>query len=73
MGEEIPKMANKKINGFDEWEIKGALDTLIQAKEIMDDPKKVKAVQQLMADKKEATDEVARELKVSKKLKKVLG
>lgn len=67
------EMAEKKINGFDEWEVKSDLDTLIRAKEIMDDNKKVKAIQQLMIDKKEATDEVAHELKVSKKLKKVLG
>ena len=66
-------MAEKKIGGFDEWEISSALNTLIEAKEILKDAKKVKAIQQLMVDKKEATDEVARELKVSKKLKKVLG
>jgi len=70
---EIKAMTEKKINGFDEWEIKNALDTLIQAKEIMKDAKKVKAVQQLITDKAKATNEVARELKVSKKLKKVLG
>ena len=73
MNGEAKAMAEKKINGFDEWEVKSDLDTLIRAKEIMDDSKKVKAIQQLMTDKKEATDEVARELKVSKKLKKVLG
>lgn len=73
MSEEIGKMAKKKINGFDEWEIKSALSTLIEAKEIMKDTKKVKAVQKLIADKAKATDEVARELRVSKKLKKVLG
>ena len=73
MSGEIKAMAEKKINGFDEWEVKGALQTLIEAKEILKDPKKIKAIQQLMVDKKEATDEVARELKVAKKLKKVLG
>jgi len=66
-------MTEKKINGLDEWEVKNDLDTLIRAKEIMDDSKKVKAIQQLIVDKKEATDEVALELKVAKKLKKVLG
>ena len=73
MGGEIKEMTEKKINGFDEWEVKNDLDTLIRAKEIMDNPKKVKAIQQLIVDKKEAIDEVARELKVTKKLKKVLG
>ena len=67
----IPKMAEKKINGFDEWEVKSALNTLIEAKEILKDVKKVEAIQQLMVDKEEATDEVARELKISKKLNKV--
>ena len=73
MSEEITKMAEKKINGFDEWEVKSDLDALIRAKEIMKDPKKVKAIQQLITDKAKATNEVARELRVSKKLKKVLG
>ena len=73
MNGKVTKMAEKKINGFDEWEVKNDLDTLIRAKEIMKDDKKVKAIQQLMKDKNEATDEVALELKVSKKLKKVLG
>lgn len=72
MSKEVRPMAEKKINGFDEWEVKSDLDTLIRAKEIMKDAKKVKAVQQLMTDKNEATDEVTLELKVAKKLKKVL-
>jgi len=73
MNGETEKMTEKKINGFDKWEVDSDLNTLIRAKEIMDDAKKVKAIQQLMTDKKEATDRVARELKISKKLKKVLG
>lgn len=74
---ESKEMAEEKINGFDKWEISSALSTLIDAKEIMKDAKKVKAIQQLITDKAEATDEVERELKtvkkVSKKLKKVFG
>lgn len=36
---EDPKMAEKKINGFDKWEVEGAARTLIEAKEIEKKPK----------------------------------
>ncbi len=72
---ESTKMATEKINGFDKWEISSALETLISAREIMKDDKKVAAIQKLIGDKAAATNEVKRQLdltkKVSKKMKKV--
>jgi len=67
------EMAEEKINGIDKWEVESDLTNLIRAKEIMGDTKRVKAIQQLIQDKTVATNEVVRELKVAKKLKKVLG
>ena len=75
MSGEIIKMAEEKINGIDKWEVNSALTTLIEAREILKDEKKVAAIQQLIDDKADATNEVKRQLnltkKVSKKLKKV--
>lgn len=36
---EVPKMADKKVNGFEKYEIENAARTLIEAKEMENKPK----------------------------------
>ena len=48
----------KKIGGFDEWDVNGWLDTLIRAQEILGNKKKIDAVKIAMTDKAEAVDKV---------------
>lgn len=45
-------MKEKKINGYDEWEIRDCADCLTRAEEIKKDAKKVKAVMKYLKEKK---------------------
>ncbi len=71
-------IATKKkdtIGGFDKWEIESAFDTLVRAKEILGDDKKVDAIRLYADERVKATEEVADQLNlektVGKKLKSV--
>lgn len=72
-GEVPTKMADKKIGGFDEWEVKNAARTLMEAIEIRKKPK-------LFAVAKKEADKIAKlavaaalEKKVNAKLLKTFG
>ena len=74
MGE--PVMActtEKKIDGFDKWEVEGAASTLIEAKEITKRPKFYKTVLKEVDKQIKAAQAVALEAKVGKQLKKTYG
>ena len=70
---EVP-MADKeeKIGGFDKWEIESAYRTLIEAKEILNDKKKVAAVKIYAVKAEEAATEVSAELALEKTVGKKL-
>jgi len=70
MSEETIPMASKKINGFDEWDVKNAADALIRAQEIRDDKRKgfYAAVKKELAEKVTAAEKAALETKVTAKL-----
>jgi len=63
----------EKINGFDKWEIENNLDSLIKAREILKDPKRVAAIRTLAKKRKDAAAEVEAQLehKVSKAMKEI--
>ncbi len=63
----------KKIGGFDEWEVKNCYDTLIRAREILDDEKKVAAVKIYAKKAQDAAVEVAAQLKLEKTVGKKLS
>ncbi len=68
---------SKKIDGYDEWEISSAVDTLIKAKEIQKDEKLLKLVRIELKKRKDAVDDALTEEqvedKVGKKLKETFG
>ena len=70
-----PEMAKEEqVGGFDKWEVNGWLDNLIQAQEVLDDPKKKAAVKILMTKKSKAVDKVEDLLtKTGERLKKTFG
>ena len=41
---------NKKIEGFEKWAVESMIDTLKRAKEIENDPKKMKAIRKLFPE-----------------------
>ncbi len=65
----------EKIGGYDRWEIRSAYDSLIEAKKILNDKKKVAAVKIYAKEAQKAAVEVAAQLKlekiVGKKLKEI--
>ncbi len=67
----------KMIGGYEEYEVKSCYDTLIRAREILDDTKKVVAVKIYAKKAAEAAVEVAVQLDlektVGKKIKEVFG
>ena len=65
---------DEKVGGFDKWEVNNWLDNLIQAQEVLDDPKKKAAVKILMTKKSKAVDKVEDLLtKTGERLKKTFG
>lgn len=44
------KMERKKVEGYDEWEVKDFIRTLKRAKEIENDAKKMKAVKKMFPE-----------------------
>ena len=64
---------NEKIGGFDKWEISSAYETLENAKAIMADAKKVAAIRIYAAKRVKATEEVAAQLKLEKRVGKGLS
>ena len=72
-----PDDKSKKIDGYDEWEISSAVDTLIKAKEIQKDEKLLKLVRIELKKRKDAVDDALTEEqvedKVGKKLKETFG
>lgn len=63
----------KKIGGFDEWEVKSCYETLTKAREILNDKKKVAAVRIYAAKAVKAAAEVATELELEKTVGKKLA
>ena len=67
----------KMIGGYEEYEVKSCYDTLIRAREILDDKKKVAAVKIYAKQAQDAAAEVAAQLDlektVGKKMSKVFG
>ena len=73
MGGAPVKMAKEeKIAGRDRWEVESDLRTLIDARKILKDGKRVVAVKELMKIQAKATDEVEAQLqsKTSQRMKK---
>ncbi len=64
---------SEKIGGFDKWDIESAFDTLERAREILADDKKVKAIRIYAAKRVKATEEVAAQLKLEKRVGKGLS
>ncbi len=63
-----------KVGGFDKWEVRGWLDNLISAQEVLDDDKKRAAVKILMTEKAKAVDKVEDLLtKTGARLKETFG
>lgn len=62
----------KQIGGFDKWEITSAYNTLIEAKEILNDAKKVAAVKIYAKEAQKVAAEVSAELRLEKKVGKKL-
>ena len=56
----------EKIGGYDKWEIESCYDTLIKAKEILADEKKVAAVKIYAKEAQEAAAKVSAELDLEK-------
>lgn len=70
----IESSSERKINGYDGWEVRNAGDTLKDAEKIKSDPKFLKVVLTEMdkkADETEKTADIIR--KTSAKLKGVFG
>ena len=63
--------SDKRINGFEKWEVEGFARTLAEAEEIMADKKKLKAVKQIAEKQADAAEAV--EKKVAERLKKLKG
>jgi hypothetical protein len=67
----------EKINGFEKYEVENALETLIRAREILKDKKKVAAIKKIAVDKNEAVDDVMCQLnmedRVSDKMRGAFG
>lgn len=70
---EVPMMAEKRINGFDKWEVEGAARTLIEAKEIEGRPKFFVAVKKELVRQVKAAQAAALEAKVDQGLRKTFG
>lgn len=71
-----PEVAKEeKIAGVDKWQVESDLRTLIDARKILKDGKRVKAVRQLMKIQAKATDEVEAQLqsKTSQRMKKTFN
>ena len=47
----------KKIDGFDEWEVRGAANTLVEAERIKNNPKLLKAAKKIASENAIATNE----------------
>ena len=60
---------SEKIGGYDKWEISNAFETLENAREILADDKKVKAIRLYAVKRMKATEEVAAELNLEKSVK----
>ena len=67
----------KKIGGLDEWDVKNDYDTVVRAREVLGDDKKVAAVKlyakKRLAAEKEAAAQIDLETSVGGKLSTVFG
>lgn len=61
--------SQRKIDGFDKWEVEEAARTLIRAQEIETRPKFFKVVQKELKRQADAANRAALEAKVNKRLK----
>ena len=69
---EVTMAKEEKIGGYDKWEIESCYDTLVKAKEILNDEKKVAAVKIYAKKAGKAAAEVSAELKLEKTVGKKL-
>jgi len=74
---DVSTKKSDKIGGYDKWEISSAFETLENAREILNDDKKVAAIKIYAKKRIAATAEVAAQLALEKgtgeKLSKVFG
>ena len=68
---EEAKMSEKKIDGFDKWEVENAARTLIEAQAIEAKPKFYETVKKELIKQAKAAAAAALEAKVTKGLKKL--
>lgn len=62
-----------KSKKIEEWQVNSAVDTLIEAQEIMNNKRLLPRVKRAFAEKQRALQEAALELKVSKKQHDIKG
>ena len=73
MGDDPVSTKSEKIGGYDKWEISSAYDTLENAREILADEKKIKAIRIYAAKRAKAAEEVAAQLNLEKTVGKKLS
>jgi len=66
-------MVEKKINGFDAYDVKDAARKILEVEEIKNRPKFYKTVKKQLAKDAKEIHEALKEHKVKTNLKKVLG